>query len=285
MRKIFLILQCFAIFGLGVLRYLPTLKNHDTPLIRNLAGRVSDWSFYIACIFAGYVFCYSVWPRCIGPRREKKKFIQNILKRINGECFSSDLENHRVTLFKEIGWLHAILRNYYYLFYHLILYWSKCKFYLAWPRRGRYLMIYLRCGLHFEKSSTMFRVELNEKKNCDGVTGYIRYGRWSAKIENLPDINNIELTKLKKVEDLAEEEDRELVIRYMQRGFIKNFVDLQKIHRRAMHFYGTIIERKGQPWGVLLVDSTSERSPFTGTVKKRVDSFALTIGNTIDLEV
>lgn len=146
-------------------------------------------------------------------------------------------------------------------------------------------MVYCRCGLQFEKSSTMFRIELNEVTKCTGVAGYIRYKRVAVKIENLNDINNIEFTKLKKVEDLAKEEDRELVKGYMQRGFIKNFVDLKKIHRRAMHFYGTIIERKGQPWAVLLVDSTSERSPFTGYVKKRVDSFALTIGNIIDLEV
>lgn len=285
MRYFFLILYYLAILGLAVLRYVPTLTNSKFRFLCNVATYVSSHIFYIAAVLAGYIFLYSIWFMFLKLRRKKKRFLRNLLQRINSECFHKDLENHRITLFKEISWGRAVLRNYYYLVYHLFLYGPKWKFYIACPRRGRYLMVYCRCGLQFEKSSTMFRIELNEVKKCTGVAGYIRYKRVAVKIENLIDINNIEFTKLKKVEDLAKEEDRELVKEYMQRGFIKKFVDLKKIHRRARHFYGTIIERKGRSWGVLLVDSTSERSPFTGTVKKRVDSFALTIGNIIDLEV
>lgn len=285
MRHFFLILHYLSILGLAVLRYVPTLKNSKSPLLKDVATYVSNHIFYIAAIPAGYIFSYSIWFMFLKLRQKRKKFIRNFLQRINSECFHKDLEHHRITLFKEISWVRAILRNYYYLFYHLILYRPKWKFYLAWPRRGRYLMVYLRCGLHFEKSSTMFQVELNEEKKCTGVAGYIRYRRVSAKIENLPDITDIDLAKPKQIEDLTPEDSKNRVKDYMKRGLIRNFKDLKKIHRKARHFYGTIIERKGQHWGVLLVDSTSERSPFTGTNKKRVDSFALTIGDMIDLEV
>jgi len=50
------------------------------------------------------------------------------------------------------------------------------------------------------------------------------------------------------------------------------------MHRKAKHFYGTIIPRKGgKLWGVLLVDSTSEDNPFTDATKDRFNSFAKTI--------
>ncbi len=146
-------------------------------------------------------------------------------------------------------------------------------------------MVYLRCGLHLEKSSsTMFRSELNDRKKCTGVAGYIRYLRAAAMVERLPDITDIDLMKLSRIEDLPKDDDRRnRLVTYMQGGFIRNLETLKKIHRKARHFYGTIIERKGQHWGVLLVDSISNNSPFTGTIKKRMDSFAITINNVIDL--
>jgi len=285
MRKVFIFLQSLAILCLAIIRYIPSPDDHESLLVKDLLSFISQYTFWIVFLLAFYIFCYSLWPKCLAPRRKKKKFIQKLLSRINEEIFDKDLENHRITLFKEISWVYAIIRNYYYLFYHLILFGSKWKIYLRWPKRGRYIKVYLRCGINFHKSSTMFRVEENEKSNCTGVAGYIRYKHMAAQVEELPDITDVDVIKFRQIESIVDEDIRNRVKEYMRKGFIRNFDDLKKIHRRARHFYGTIIERKGRPWGVLLVDSTSERSPFTPAAKKRVDSFALTIGDVIDLEV
>ena len=72
----------------------------------------------------------------------------------------------------------------------------------------------------------------------------------------------------------------------MTRGHLRDLNIFKKIHRKARHFYGTVISnKKGEVWGVLLVDSISSTTPFTDSVREKVDSFARTISDIIDMEV
>jgi hypothetical protein len=71
----------------------------------------------------------------------------------------------------------------------------------------------------------------------------------------------------------------------MKMGFIDDFAILKKIHRKARHFYGTIIKKNGKVWGVLLVDSVSTKNPFKSRVRSEFICFAQTIEIFINMEV
>ncbi|MFC1676416.1 hypothetical protein ACFL3G_05065 [Planctomycetota bacterium] len=131
----------------------------------------------------------------------------------------------------------------------------------------------------------MFRVEMNKEEKCEGIVGYIRYSELRPCITNLPDIKDVDLSTCRSVEDLSSTKKR-IIKRYMKEGYISDFRLLKKIHRRAGHFHGTVIvDKDGRTWGVLLVDSTADEDPFSEDVRTRFVSFALTIGEIIQMEV
>lgn len=180
----------------------------------------------------------------------------------------------------------SVIRNYWYLIVHLIFYKEKWKLYKKIPRFGRYLIVDTRCSQYYKRSSTMFRIEENRSDLCNGIAAYIRCRETSVSVPDLPNINDIDLTNINNVQEIQPPNRQEDVRRYMQEGFINDFLTLRKMHRKALHFYGTIITRKdGSPWGVLLVDSICERTPFTKEIQKRVNSFAISISDIINMEV
>lgn len=285
MRTFFLILDAFSIFLLtAIIPFVDEkiiLGTNDV-LLRNLLTLTLEYKIQLLIFCGLYVFIYTLFPKWVFPFQEKKRLKRELLKRINIELFGGDLETHRITLFKETGYLVAVILNYWNLIKHLIFYRDKWKLYLRMPEIGKYLIVDTRCGLHFEKSSTMFRIELSRPAKCNGVAGYIRYRRQSVSVLDLPDINNIDLNNLDYVNRIRKEN----VYDYMSKGFIVNMDILKKMHRKAMHFYGTIItERDGSIWGVLLADSVGINNNFTAEVKTRFDSFATSISDIINMEV
>jgi hypothetical protein len=202
------------------------------------------------------------------------------------ELLGGDLEQHRITLFRETNYIVAFLRHYCAFFTYLFSKekW-KCKLFLNFPKRGRYLIIDIRFGLQYQKSLTMFRVEHNEQKFCDGIASYIRYRRTSVSVPDLPDVSDVDLRNVNTITDIRKGRRKDMA-RYMQEGFIRDLNTLKTINRRARHFYGTIItKRDSTPWGVLLIDSVSPDDPFNPEVKKRFDSFAVTLSAIQNMEV
>ena len=267
-----------------LIRYVEKYLASENDLVRIFATLLDEWSLWLIAFSATYIFLYTLWPQCLKPSREKKKLKRTLLTRINKELFDADMDNHRITLFKEVCWFRAAARNFIYFIFHLLRYPKKCLLHLKLPKLGRYLKVDSRCGLRFKKSSTMFRVEKNEREKCEGIVGCIRYSETSLCVGDLPDLSDIDFNKYKTVMVVPTNKRRD-VRNYMERGCINDFNLLKKIHRRARHFYGTIIEKNGNIWGVLLVDSTSPTNPFSETVMSRLDSFALTIGSIIQMEV
>ena len=143
------------------------------------------------------------------------------------------------------------------------------------------------CGLHYKSSYTILRVEKNEVEKKNGIASLIRFTGMAAGIFDLPDISDItpeELLDAKELVDIKKGKRRRLKD-YMKRGCIWDFKALKRLNRRGRHFYGTIIEKGEDIWGVLLMDSEAIKNPIVAKNKERFDSFAKTVGGIINIEV
>lgn len=289
MKKItFLLLNGICIFILAVVVkfYTPADLEKLPTILKGALTYLVVHKGITATICGGYIFVYSLFPKWILPHKEKGRLIKEMLKRINTELLGGDPQLHRVTLFKETCYVKALIKNYWMLIRHLFYSnrW-RSKLYLKWPQWGRYLIIDARYGLQYEKSSTMFKIEHNELESCHGIAGCIRFKQMSMLLVNLPDIRDIDFKDIKKIRSVNRNRRKD-VLCYMKEGFIRDFEALRKMHRKARHFYGTIITKKdGSPWGVLLIDSISDNHPFTPEVKARFNSFATSLCDIINLEV
>ncbi|MBW8002315.1 MAG: hypothetical protein FVQ80_09890 [Planctomycetes bacterium] len=283
MKKFLILINGLCLLVLTLISQLDSFKASQNTGIQKIVGFADSYKIWIITAAAIYIFFYTLWPRWLKPHKQKKELIQELLTRINGELFSGNDNEHRITLFEEITWVRAFLRNYWYFIYHLGIR-GKRLLYLRWPKYGRYLIINSRCGRRFKKSSTMFRVEMDKEEQCEGIVGYIWHTGLSVHIPNLPDISDIDFSTCRSERNLSQNQ-RTKVRKYMREGNIPEFRLLRKIHRRSRHFYGTVIDKNEKTWGVLLVDSTANADPFSEEVRKRFNSFALTIGQIIQMEV
>jgi len=214
------------------------------------------------------------------PRHYIKKRKERLVKNLFSELFKNDISHHRVTLFKEVNYPYAIWRYVCSLFYHLFRpkYFFRFKVHLrSFPAPGNYLIVYIRQG-SYRNSRTMFRVEDDDVKKCQGIVGFCRFQKADTVLVcDLPDITNIDLEKV----DLKSPKRNEtkLVKEYMHKGHIRSMDVLKLLHLRARHFLCSVIYKDtGVPWGMILVDSTEDKNPYPQeTVEKfRIYSRILT---------
>lgn len=256
--------------------------------LRNILTFIYQQRFSIVFLCIAYTLFYSIVLKWLTPEKGKKELVHNILTRMNSELLGGDQHIHRITLFKEVSYPKALYKNYKAFLYHLVRVPNKAIWYIKPPKIGNYLGIYMRCGTQYKKSSTMFRVEENDPRKCNGVATYIRYCKMAVEAADLPDITDLQDEDFIKAEnvDQMKRTRKKDVESYMQQGFVSEFNVLRKMHRRARHFYGTVIQRKnGSIWGVLLADSILKESPFDEITQKRFRSFAETISGIVNMEV
>jgi len=291
MIYLFHFINLLCVFVLSIIKCIDVAiiaKYQNNFFLDLLLSSLYEFKFEITVFCALFILLYALVVVLIRPRKGKRKLTKDILTRINAEIFDKDLDAHRVTLFKEIRYPKAIVKYIIAFCYHLFCYRKKVKLYFRFPRMGHYLGVYERCGLQLNRSSTMLRVEENDANLCEGIAGYIRYKKMSIQIDNLSDLSPIsedEWLNAKKIGDVRKKY-RKAVVSYMTQGYLRDLNIFKKLHRKARHFYGTVISnKKGEIWGVLLVDSISSNTPFNDTVREKVDSFARTISGIIDMEV
>ncbi|MBW7957431.1 MAG: hypothetical protein H3C68_06005 [Deltaproteobacteria bacterium] len=288
-RTFFLFINGLSVLTLGIL-----------PFGQNLLGLLSNSIFnqlltYILITHApetvllcgAYSASYSIIPSWLFTRKERNRLKKKFIERIHSELLDGNADTHRVTLFREVGYLRVFIRNYCNLFRHLFSNnrW-RWNLYLLPPQYGKYLIVDVRCGRPYQNnSSTMFRVEPYEEKDCDGIAGYIRFSNSKACITDLPDISQIEFKNYKNLEEVAYRPDKKKIREYMEYGYIKEFTALRKMHSRARHFLGTVINNKdGSPSGVLLIDSVANSNPFNSEIEKRFNSFAISVYDIVNWE-
>lgn len=260
----------------------------DWPITRQIIAKILITNAPLTILACGiYTVCYGLVPSWLFTRKERNRLKKKFIDRIHSELLDGKADMHRVTLFREISYKKALVRNYISLFQHLFSNnrW-RWKLYVLPPKPGRYLAVDLRCGRPYQKnSSTMFYVETNEEKDCEGIAGYIRFKTCKASITDLPDVNDVDLKGYVKIDDIKSKIVKKKVTQYMEDGYIKEFSSLRKMHSKARHFFGTSINKSdGSPWGVLLIDSIATESPFNPELEKRFDSFAISVYDMINWE-
>lgn len=215
-------------------------------------------------------------------RREKKRFIANLIDRINAVLFEGDAHNHRVTLFREVGLIRAWAHCFWTIVVHLKRpkSWHKLFYYFELPRLTGCLIVYYRKADLYPKSTVKFWVEEDEK-DCEGIVGYVRCNRNRVvEIINLPNIDNINLRKLDW--DNKKNAETKLVRQYMKSGYIRSPGKLKQMHRKSRHFLGmAVLNKEGKVWGVLLADSIKEAVPFDEEKKAMFETFALILQDAV----
>jgi len=287
----FHILNYLSVFILTIVKFIDSdciNKYKDNLILSTLLCFFYKFKFEVAIFCSLFIMFYTTIFVFLRPLQGKRKLVKEILRRINIEIFNQNLDSHRVTLFREINYIPALVRNSFAFLYHLIFYWRKSGLYFRFLPLGHYLRVYERCGLQLLSSSTMLRVENDNEERCEGVAGLIRYKKMGIQIDDLPDILSIpeeEFLKARRLRDIRKKY-RKAIANYMNKGRIRDLNLFKRIHRKARHFYGTIITKSnGETWGVLLVDSTSPSSPFDTHTKEEINSFAKTISDIINMEV
>ena len=214
MKKILPLINPLCVFVLTVILKFYNLEEVESLniniLIKDILKILVSNKTITATVCGIIIFLISIIPSWVSPYKARNRLKKKFVERINRELLGGDQELHRITLFKEANYICVVTMNYWNLVKHLFCEnkwrWS---LYLKWPKKGRHLIVDTRYGLQYEKSSTMFRIELNESGSCCGIAGYIRYKQTSIHVTDLPSINDIDFKLIRTLKEVKKNRRRD----------------------------------------------------------------------------
>jgi len=163
--------------------------------------------------------------------------------------FSDPVHHHRVTLFK-----------------HHSFWWHWESKWGGTPWTG-WLVTVERSGHTTKNNITAFKVPDKDADNIEGVAGATWARKASVLVEELPDLSG---TKGKK--NVAD---------YSKKAYIsKDWVQSHQCPARSL--YGVPIEVNGKLWGVIVIDSRSEKLPNRDLAEKFHKMFGKTLSKTLE---
>ncbi|MFI8372710.1 GAF domain-containing protein [Pseudomonas helleri] len=242
----------------GILGWINGLENKERwlatrPILWSAIEYIQERSVYIY-IGIALIVAFSFLYRRLGDPWALEK-IQFILDEYQGKVFAANnapKDHDRVTIFKHEK--NCILAKH----------WSSTKWYMPWgdkPPLSNYLVPYLRSGHMSKKSSAIFYAPDGSDK-AEGVAAMAWARKQSVVVNDLPAIgsttSNRDIEKYSKATKCA----KGLLVRYQKEG------------RQPPRSIAAIpIERKGELWGVVVLDS---RSPL-GVTNHSVEHYTLTV--------
>jgi hypothetical protein len=150
--------------------------------------------------------------------------VQTVLDQFRARVFSSDsddLHEHRVTLFRHVGWCWCLRR---------------------WPWSG-WLVPVARSGHTTQRTDALFMAP-DDAERAEGVAGKTWALRRTVFIDRLPNLRCDGVTPEAKAE-------------YAKLSLMPDVL-VEKRNPKARSLYGAPVEVKGQIWGVVVVDSRKE---------------------------
>ena len=193
------------------------------------------------------------------PRKARKEFRESLMDGIFEQILGNDKTNARITLFKDVGWL----RTWWFRlwdFVSLIKHKNSVRDAFSYCWQANYIRIHSRWGTEHKNSKTYFCVNFQTAGKCQGVAGQVRQQE-AMIVVHLPRIDHLDL----EIVDDTHPDVKE----YMNQGHIKDFRVLCSIKRKAPFIYGHIVSANGgKRKFVLVIDSWSEKTPFTKSVIK-----------------
>jgi hypothetical protein len=197
----------------------------------------------------------------------RKETIQQVLDVLVAQCEGNPREN-RITLFRKRSGLGVICRGLWRLGW---TFWHPEKRHklsaLARVRlRGTYLHVYVRSSkARHPLSTAAFRIA-ERRDLCEGMAGRAWDEQGFICVSNLPKIKEEDRLRIQRmtVEEILQLPPMTRVRRYVEATGIRRTEQLRSIDSFARHFMGHDIRTgKGEPWGVLLLDSEREECPFS----------------------
>lgn len=223
------------------------------PILWSAIEYIQERSVYLYIIIALMV-CFSFFYRRFGDPWALEK-IQFILDEYQGKVFAANnapKDHDRVTIFKHQK--NCLLARH----------WSASKWYMPWgdrPAFSNYLVPYLRSGHMSKKSSAIFYAPDGSDK-AEGVAAMAWARKQSVVVNDLPEIRSTTSKRDIDKYSKATKCDKGLLERYQKEG------------RQPPRSIAAIpIERKGELWGVVVLDS---RSPL-GVTNHSVENYTLTV--------
>lgn len=272
-QKALLVLQIVCAFFLAVLPFINQTSGFRYPehdIRRQILDFVYTYRPYFAITCGVVVALVPAIKDIFYPRKQHREMRRKLMDAMMEELFQGDRQNVRITVFKDATGLR-------HLWIYLVVLSRKFKSWkLPWPAWGNYIYVKERQGTEFPMSKTFFHYSRHTRKKCQGVAGIVRQSQEEIILKDLPDLDHIDLKTIDM--NKKRSSDVKLVREYMEKGYIRDFETLKRVHRPARHFYGNILQNnEGAFKGVLVIDSWQDESPFEDEgVMKRL-SFYLTL--------
>ena len=133
-----IIITTIQVFILSTIRYIDQAtvdKYQNTFLLNLILPWISKHRFEIAVFAATFIVAYHISIN-INQVHVKKIKARNLLNRINVELFGKDLVVHRVTLFKDMGYLKALIKHLIAFICHIFWHANKVKLYFRFPKKA-----------------------------------------------------------------------------------------------------------------------------------------------------
>jgi hypothetical protein len=219
-------------------------------------------------------------------RYESQRMIEKLLASYSKALFDSQTMSNRLTLFKRTrGWSAFLWGLGKQKIFPMRENWHAFRALFTINMNADYLRVYLRPARSWNRASTAaFRIS-DDPNMCEGVAGLIWSQNSVVKICDLPTLQSTQLFGLKKLNDLAPDDN---VRKYAEATNVTKPHLLLARKRFARHFVGTVIENSaGERWGVLLLDSDDENCPLaagssTTEYQKRFEDCALILGKLVE---
>lgn len=271
-QKALLAIQIICAFVLAILPFIDqTVISHAEDAIRRqFYTLLYAHKTYLTIVCAAVVATVPALKEILYPRKQHKAMRVKIMDTMMEELFEGDRQNVRITLFKDANGLRHV-------WIYTILVWRKIRMWkLPWPPWGKYVYVKERQGTEFPLSKTFFYYSPETRKKCQGVAGIVRQSQEEIVVKDLPDLDEVDLTQIDMNKRKAA--NVKIVRDYMEKGHIRDFETLRRIHRPARHFYGNILQNiDGAFKGVLVIDSWQNHCPFDDESVMKKLSFYLTL--------
>ena len=198
---------------------------------------------------------------------KRKRFIKATLTHIINQYLNGDITNNRITIYVAQRGYKMYGKYLWRCFVLNIRKHSQRK--LLWvyiknlpkPHR-KYLIFSGRTGRPHENGTSTFFLIPESIEEVSGVAAYAFYER-KPHFAELPDISSIDFSSVQKIDQLMDENHRDIIEEYMDKGKINSFEKLRMFHRYPQHLFATPIhDRNNEPFGVIVFDSYEKKLDF-----------------------
>jgi len=271
-----LIVQIICAFILAVLPFVDQARIDsytEDDIRKHLYHLFYDYRGWWAVVSALVVSTIPTVEALFNPRKKNKEVRANIMDTMMEDLFPGDRQNVRITVFRDAG-----INTHIWIYVKLYLLNARRQKYRL-PPKGKYICVKERQGTEFKGSKTCLYYSPETRKKCHGVAGVVRQSLEEIVVKDLPDVDQIDLSRYSQT-DIATKRTAEVkkIRKYMENGHLRDIEALKRINKLARHFYGNILQNsQGTPKGVLVIDSWQQKCPFDDPAVMKKLSFYLAL--------